>query len=273
MLQIVLAGASMIPGPETLAGVKLGDTSAAVIAAHPEAAKFRTEQGVVPTWTRREGGSVTVLIGDTGGVAEVDFKEDESKGSSIDLPCIGNFPVQDSHVNLRFALEQDHCASVGEMGTYQLNDGSVVTVTFENSGDGPLREAVWYQPGKQQSSALFSHRFTSDLAFQAPSDWTYGPSPGGGEMWVKGCASHESITALATETQPPQRQPGWKDIVICGVHPAVLMVAKSGQAWDVEGVGTTWGSERYIAVYVRPASVPPDPNAEAAIRSLCLKRI
>lgn len=76
--------------------------------------------------------------------------------------------------------------------------------------------------------------------------------------------------AQATESPLPHRQPGWKDITICGDHPAVLMVQTNpGQIW--EGVSTTWDSERYMAVYVRPVNAAPDPNAEAAIRTLCLK--
>lgn len=117
-----------------------------------------------------------------------------------------------------------------------------------------------------------AHRFTGDLAFQAPKSWVYSPVPGGGEVWVKGGGSNESIMAQATETPLPLRHPGWKNITICGNHPAVLMVQTNnpGQIW--EGVSTTWGSERYMAVYVRPVNAPPDPNAEAAIRTLCLKQ-
>jgi hypothetical protein len=117
-----------------------------------------------------------------------------------------------------------------------------------------------------------ARRFTQDLAFQAPSGWVYSAVTGGGEVWVKGGGSNESIMAQATETPLPRRQPDWKDITICGNHPAVLMVQtnKPDQIW--EGVSTTWGPERYMAVYVRPANAPPDPNAEMAIRTLCLKK-
>jgi hypothetical protein len=96
--------------------------------------------------------------------------------------------------------------------------------------------------------------------------------PGGGEVWVKGAGSKESIMAQATETPLPQRQPGWKDITICGDHPAVLMLQTNNPDQIWEGVSTTWGSERYMAVYVRPVDAAPDPSAEAAIRSLCLKK-
>jgi len=114
-------------------------------------------------------------------------------------------------------------------------------------------------------------RFTEDLAFQAPKGWIYSAVPGGGEVWVKSGGSNESIMAQATEIPLPQRQPGWKDITICGNHPAVLMVQTNnpGQIW--EALSTTWGPERYMAVYVRPVNAAPDPNAEAAIRTLCVK--
>lgn len=116
-----------------------------------------------------------------------------------------------------------------------------------------------------------ARKFTEDLAFQAPNGWVYSPVPGGGEVWVKGGGSHESIMAQATDTPLPPREPGWKDITICGNHPAVLMFQNNpGQIW--EAVSATWGSERYMAVYVRPLNTPPDPNAEASIRTLCLKK-
>jgi hypothetical protein len=148
---VKVSASPMVPTAETLAGVRLGDTPAMVIAAHPNAKQARTAQGATLAWNTAEGG-VTVLMGATGGIAQIDFKADESKDYSIDLPCIGQFPIHDSHVNLGFALEQSNCGSIDETGTYKLIDGSVVTVTFEDSGDGPLRGAVWYWPEKGQVS-------------------------------------------------------------------------------------------------------------------------
>jgi hypothetical protein len=133
-------------GAETLAGVSLGATLAAVIAAHPEAKQTRTSQGTVLTWSRPEG-VVTASIDTTGRIAQIDFSADDSKDDSIDLPCIGQFPIQGSHLNLGFALEQSRCPLSNVNGsTYELDDGSDVTITFEGPGDGPLREAVWYEP-------------------------------------------------------------------------------------------------------------------------------
>jgi hypothetical protein len=148
---VKVAASPMVPTAETLAGLRLGDTPAMVIAAHPNAKQARTPQGATLTWNTAEG-AVTVLMGATGRVAQIDFKADENKDYSIDLPCVGQFPIHDSHVNLGFALEQSKCGSIDDAGTYKLIDGSVVTATFEDSGDGPLREAVWYWPENEQGS-------------------------------------------------------------------------------------------------------------------------
>lgn len=89
---------------------------------------------------------------------------------------------------------------------------------------------------------------------------------------MKGSGLHESIMAQSvTNPLPVHREPEWKDISICGGHRAVLMVKRHNQDQIWEGVSTDWGPRRYMAVYVRPSNVSPDPQAEAAIRSLCLK--
>jgi len=115
-------------------------------------------------------------------------------------------------------------------------------------------------------------RFTHDLAFQAPKGWAYSAVPGGGEGWAKGAGSNESIMARVTDSPLRRRQPGWEDITICGNHPAVLMIQRNnpGQIW--EAVSTNWRAERYMAVYIRPTDTSPDTSAEAAIRSLCLRK-
>ncbi len=147
----------------TLAGVSLGDSLDAVIAAHSEAKQGRTSQGLILTWRRPEG-TLTASLDATGRITRIDFSADDSKDDSIDLPCIGQFPIQDSHVNLGVALEQSRCASVsGSDSAYELNDGSVVTVTFEGPGDGPLREAVWSGPGYQAGSRLLGLALTTSL--------------------------------------------------------------------------------------------------------------
>lgn len=118
-----------------------------------------------------------------------------------------------------------------------------------------------------------NHEFTDNIAFQAPAGWVYSPAFGHGAAWAKGGGSRELIMAQSTDSPlPTGRHPGWKDISICGNHPAVLMLQRNepNELW--EGVSTTWGRKRFMAIYVRPANVAPDPQAEAAIRSLCLKK-
>lgn len=118
-------------------------------------------------------------------------------------------------------------------------------------------------------------RVSSDLAFQAPKGWVHVTLPGSAENWLKAGAPHEWIMAQVTESPLPHR-PDYRAITICGDHPATLIIQRNvqtnnpDQIW--EGVSTNWGTERYMVVYVRPSNVPADPNAEAAIRTLCLKR-
>lgn len=125
------------------------------------------------------------------------------------------------------------------------------------------------------SAAIFvacNRSFTNDISFHAPAGWVYSVVPSGGEVWLKRSGSRESIMAQAVDNPlPARREPGWKDISICGGHHAVLMVQNQNQDQIWEGVSTNWGSRRYMAVYVRPNNVSPDLQAEAAIRSLCLK--
>ena len=64
-----------------------------------------------------------------------------------------------------------------------------------------------------------ARRHTENLAFEAPKGWVYSAVPRGGQVWVKGGGSNESIMAQATESPLPQCQPGWKDITICGNIP------------------------------------------------------
>jgi hypothetical protein len=117
-----------------------------------------------------------------------------------------------------------------------------------------------------------AHAFTGRVDFQAPKGWVQSNDPTAGETWIKPDGSNQSIMAQTTKAPLPPRQPGWKDIKICGNHPAVLMTQTNnpGQIW--EGVSTSWNSLRYMAVYVRPVSASPDPAAEKAIRNICLKR-
>jgi hypothetical protein len=88
--------------------------------------------------------------------------------------------------------------------------------------------------------ASCGRKLTDDLAFQAPQGWVYSAVPGGGEVWVKNGALHEFIMTQMTKNPLPPRQPGWKDLTICGNHPAVLMFQNNpGQTWEAVTCSST----------------------------------
>jgi hypothetical protein len=119
--------------------------------------------------------------------------------------------------------------------------------------------------------AACSPAFSGRVGFTAPQGWIHSNDPTAGETWIDPDGSHQTIMAQTTNSPLPPHEPGWKDIKICGNHPAVLMFQKqeSGDLW--EAISTTYFGHRYMAVYTRPAGMPPDPRAEAALRTICLK--
>jgi hypothetical protein len=144
-----IVGANVEPAsPSTLAGVPLGATLASVNAAQPSAQVIRTDSGARLTWNVAGGGIVVASTDRTGKVVEVDFVAREGEDGNIDVPCIGTFSIQDSHVNFDSAIVGKSCTTIGD-GKYQLADGSVLSVSFEGPGDGQLHEATW-------SSAVFN---------------------------------------------------------------------------------------------------------------------
>jgi hypothetical protein len=116
-----------------------------------------------------------------------------------------------------------------------------------------------------------AHSYPGRVDFEAPAGWIHSTDPTAGETWIKPGGSNESIMAQTASRLLPPHEPGWRDITICGKHPAALMFKKndSGQLW--EAVSTNWNAHRYMAVYVRPVATAPDPAAEKAIRAICLK--
>lgn len=116
-------------------------------------------------------------------------------------------------------------------------------------------------------------RFDADLDFRPPPGWIHIPLATAGDVWVKGGGSHEKIMTKTSDTPLPRSRGQYREnIKICKGHPAVFIeVANYNELW--EGVSTTWGTERHMAVYTRPiSSLIPDPQAEAAIRTLCPKK-
>ncbi len=107
--------------------------------------------------------------------------------------------------------------------------------------------------------------------FHAPPGWVHSADPTAGDTWIKPDSSNQSIMAQTTGSQLPPHQPGWRAITICGNHPAMLLTQKHDPGVLWEAVSTNWKSHRYMAVYSRPISTAPDPAAETAIRTICLK--
>jgi hypothetical protein len=155
MIPLVLAAAVAAGGAlktSTLAGVMLGSNLTKVLSEYPGAQRS-ANPGQRWTWSRRGGGTVTVTADDLGNITRVDFVASKGQDNNIDLPCVAAFPVQDSDVNLQFALNKTACSAFnGE--TYGLPDRSLVEVRFNGPGDGQLIEATWYSPSDKNPSPV-----------------------------------------------------------------------------------------------------------------------
>jgi len=134
---------------------------------------------------------------------------------------------------------------------------------------------------------------TNGLAFQAPTGWTGTPAMFGRlQMWVKSGKDKGStqivmlVKADAKNTKSdftliPSQYGNGKDMKmlshgdtkLCGTQPAEQFVGegtdKDGKKSRIEMVSTVVGSDRYVAMYMRPAVMSADPMAESAIHSLC----
>jgi hypothetical protein len=136
----------------TLAGVTLGSNLTQVLSEYPGAQRA-ANPGRRWFWSRRGGGMLSVTADDLGNITRVDFIADNGQENNVDLPCVGAFPVQHSHVNLEFALDKTACSAFNG-ATYGLSDRSLVDVRFNGSGDGQLIEAIWYRPSDQNPSPV-----------------------------------------------------------------------------------------------------------------------
>jgi hypothetical protein len=148
---VVSAGAEL--HTSALAGVTLSSNLTQVLSEHPGAQRSANASGQVWRWSRRGGGTVTISADDIGNITRVDFQADKGQDGNIDLPCVGAFPVQDSDVNLNFALGKTACSAFNG-AAYGLPDGSVVEVSFNGPGDGQLAEATWYSPSDKNPSPV-----------------------------------------------------------------------------------------------------------------------
>ena len=153
MIPLALAAVVTVEGNlQSLAGVTLGSKVAQILLAHPEARRSPKTSARWWRWSRREGGTVTITADDIGNITRVDFQADRGQGGSIDLPCVGAFPVRASDVSLNSALRKTACSAFNG-AAYGLPDHSVVDVRF-GPGYRRLAEATWYRPSGKNPSPV-----------------------------------------------------------------------------------------------------------------------
>lgn len=133
---------------------------------------------------------------------------------------------------------------------------------------------------------------TSNIAFQPPAGWSGTPSMFGRmQMWVKqnqakqneqfvmlvrGAVSSSNLFENAQFGRGAVNQVKRSTIMICGSRQAQYVTGVGDQGKNrrptrLEAVIADVGDSKYMALYARDAAIPADPQAEAAIHSLCPK--
>ncbi|HLI94795.1 MAG TPA: hypothetical protein VKT72_01775 [Candidatus Baltobacteraceae bacterium] len=132
---------------------------------------------------------------------------------------------------------------------------------------------------------------TSGIAFSPPPGWTGTPAVFGHfQMWMKNGQQRDSAqilmlvkgsssqTAANLTDLPPQYN---RNMTMVKHGPVTMCGTQSGEQYTALGEGrdhkqmriemttTVIGSDRYTAMYLRPAAMTPDAQAETAIHSLC----
>jgi hypothetical protein len=131
----------------------------------------------------------------------------------------------------------------------------------------------------------------SDTAFKAPAGWSSTPGLFGRfQMWISGNAqNNRQILMLIRADQNTNIEESnnfggtrnvnnvhHRQIMICGDQHADYFTGRGESSSGsnhapvlLEGIVTSVHNARYVAVYIRPAALPPDTQAETAIRSIC----
>jgi hypothetical protein len=130
------------------------------------------------------------------------------------------------------------------------------------------------------------------LDFKPPAGWTAMPGIlgfGHMQMWFKKASDNkqdqmlmlvrgQNASSIDLKTVPQAGVGAIKSqkittITICGNTRAQYLSAigtgHNGQNQTMEMVSTPVGNQSYLAMYIRPQTDKPDPDAEAAMRSLC----
>ncbi len=135
---------------------------------------------------------------------------------------------------------------------------------------------------------------TVGTTFKPPAGWQAMPAIAGWKMWLnKNKDADQAVMLIRFPNKGKtkfsdidfSKNPYYKGdgttkeqrITICGGHPAQYLLAHgtgkgSGKEGDAEMIFTSWGQDTYMTLYARPKAAKADPAAEAAIRSICLKK-
>lgn len=133
----------------------------------------------------------------------------------------------------------------------------------------------------------------SDITFNAPAGWKSTPGMFGRfQMWMSGTRADDRQMLMLIrgdqsmrieESQTFSGTHGLRDlkhgtITLCRSQRADYFTGRgqgtnSGKTVDetVEGVTTSIGSSKYAVLYIRPSGMRADPQAEAALHSICPK--
>jgi hypothetical protein len=130
----------------------------------------------------------------------------------------------------------------------------------------------------------------SDTTFKPPVGWNSTPGVFGRfQMWITGSAQADRQVVILVRGDQNTRIEDTQAFGTRGVHDVRHRAVKlcGSQAADsftargesvngsnrvperVEGVTTRIGSSKYIALYIHPIAIKPDPQAQAALLSLC----
>ena len=128
------------------------------------------------------------------------------------------------------------------------------------------------------------------LAFQPPAGWNAGPSLFGiVQLWTDPKRADSVVMLMRVPVSAGNQDASLRDrylqngrvvsnreIKICGAHPAHFSIlegtGKSGKRSRAELVVTVWNGTTYMSLYGRDRGQPADPNAESALKSVCLKK-
>jgi hypothetical protein len=134
----------------------------------------------------------------------------------------------------------------------------------------------------------------SDTTFRPPTGWNSTPGVFGRfQMWITGSAQADRQVVILvrgdqnTRIDDPQmfgttrgvHDVRHRAVKLCGSQPADSFTGRGESVngsnrvpESVEGVTTTIGSSKYIALYIHPMAMKPDAQAQTALRSLCPRK-